>query len=151
MLVRGAVYHHADMTFYDGEKGKKYIVLLNNPGNADPCCFVKVTSQQHDGTTTPGCQGKRLLFHLPQNTDYFPKPTWVQLFDVYPYAKDALHKKNGITFCGTLKPDTIDKIVRCLHDYAMDDIPRNLHPYLQLSPKAEINKLAEMFNKKNRL
>ena len=134
------------MTFYDGEKQNKYIILINNPGENDPCCFVKVTSQPR-GPAKPGCLGKYSLFYIPPKSEYFPKPTWVQLFEVYPYAKESLCQSNGINYCETLSEKIIDQIVQCLHDYAMDDIPRNLHQYLQLAQKAEISKLAEKFNK----
>lgn len=146
MLVRGAIYHHADMTFYDGGQQNKYLVLLNNPGPNDPCCFVKVTSQPR-GPATPGCLGQQALFHIPAKVEYFPKPSWVQLFEVYPYAKDSLSPTNGIKRCGNLSTKIIDQLVQCLNDWAMDDIPRHLHKYLQLSQSAEINKLAALFNK----
>ena len=134
------------MTFYDGEQRNKYIILINNPSNNDPCCFVKVTSQPR-GPATPGCLGKLSLFFIPAKSEYFPKPTWIQLFEVYPYAKESLCKTNGISYCGTLSEKIIDLIVQCLTDFAIDDIPRNLHQYLHLSQKSEISKLAEKFSK----
>lgn len=133
------------MIFYDGEKGDKYIILINDPEPKGIGCFVKVTSQPR-GPFTPGCLGpSHQLFFIPAKAEHFPLPTWVQLHEVYPYAHDSIQPSNGVVHCGRLSSQSVDGVIKCLLAHAGDDLPQNLLRYIQPSKATKLADLAARF------
>jgi hypothetical protein len=47
VFARGSIFVAENFIFSDGTKGKKLLVLLNNPASNDPYLLVKTTSQKH--------------------------------------------------------------------------------------------------------
>ena len=82
MQARGAIYHHRQLVFHNGFTGKKYLILLNTPGKKEPYLFVKTTSQKKDKPSTTGCIKERSLFIIPAGRIFFPKDTWIQLYEL---------------------------------------------------------------------
>ena len=82
MQTRGTIYHHRQMVFHNGFTGKKYLILLNTPGKKEPYLFVKTTSQKKDKPSTTGCIKERSLFFIPAGRIFFPKDTWIQLYEL---------------------------------------------------------------------
>lgn len=147
MQVRGTIYHHNHLIFHDGIVGKKYLVLLNTPSKNEPYLFVKATSQQKDKPLTPGCIKKRSLFFIPGGKTFFPKDTWVQLYELYPIEPKNIDNNKDMTIDGSLDHKVIDDIVNCLFDAEADNIApidkKLLRPPLQDS----LLKLKEKFHK----
>jgi hypothetical protein len=135
------------LVFHNGFTGKKYLVLLNTPSKREPYLFVKATSQKKDKPTTPGCIKNRSLFFIPVGKTFFPKDTWVQLFDLYKFSPNDIDTDNNISVVGSLDAKIIDDIVNCLFDSEEDNIApidkKLLRPPLQDS----LLKLKDMFNK----
>lgn len=125
--MRGSIFHHEQLVFYDGEIGKKYLILLNSPQSNEPYLFVKTTSQkkiypEHD---TPKCLYDNKRFFIPANRYFFPKNTWVQLYEIYPFsAAEMLKSKfdNKLSKVGIIETQLVNQIVNCLINSSRDDI-----------------------------
>lgn len=147
MQARGAIYHHRQLVFHNSFTGKKYLILLNTPGKKEPYLFVKTTSQKKDKPSTTGCIKKRSLFFIPAGETFFPKDTWVQLYDIYEFTPKVIDTNKDITVEGSLDAKMIDDIVNCLFKAEEDNIApihkKLLRPPLQDS----LLKLKEKFNK----
>ena len=147
MQARGAIYHHRQLVFHNGFTGKKYLILLNTPGKKEPYLFVKTTSQKKDKPSTAGCIKKRSLFFIPAGKTFFPKDTWVQLYDIYEFSPKDIDTNKDITVEGSLDAKMIDGIVNCLFEAEEDNIApiqkKLLRPPLQNS----LLKLKDKFNK----
>jgi hypothetical protein len=147
LQARGAIYHHRQLVFHNGFTGKKYLVLLNTPDKNEPYLFVKTTSQKKDEPSTAGCIKNRSLFFIPAGKTFFPKDTWVQLYDIYEFAPNVIDTNKDISVKGNLDVKMIDDIVNCLFETEEDNIApiqkKLLRPPLQVS----LLKLKEKFNK----
>jgi len=122
LQARGAIYHHRQLVFHNGFSGKKYLILLNTPGKKEPYLFVKTTSQKKDKPSTAGCIKKRSLFFIPAGKTFFPKDTWVQLYDIYEFSPKDIDTNKDITVEGSLDAKMIDDIVNCLFEAEEDNI-----------------------------
>lgn len=154
MNPRGTIYHHKEMIFHNGFTGKKYLVLLNTPSNNEPYIFVKTTSQQKNKPTSSGCIKKRSLFFIPGGKTFFPKNTWVQLYEIYtirPIISESLkrtrkraHKEVAHLTYARLKvtPETkpwhfvsIAHEIQTVFEVFLKNVPGdNLHPIWQSNP-----------------
>jgi len=147
LQARGAIYHHRQLVFHNGFVGKKYLILLNTPDKKEPYLFVKTTSQKKDKPSTTGCIKKRSLFFIPAGTTFFPKDTWVQLYDIYEFSPKGIDTNKDITVEGNLDAKIIDDIVNCLFEAEEENIApihkKLLRPPLQDS----LLKLKDKFNK----
>lgn len=89
MLNVGGVYHDPNFQFSDGEEGNKLFVVLGK--DDDFYTVAKTTSQQHERTTTTGCQGVgnqwHSWFHPENQKRCFTKDTWICFNEFYPISK----------------------------------------------------------------
>jgi len=110
------------LVIHNGFTGKKYLILLNTPGKKEPYLFVKTNSQKKDKPSTAGCIKKRSLFFIPAGKTFFPKDTWVQLYDIYEFSPKDIDTNEDITVEGSLDTKMIDDIVNCLFEAEEDNI-----------------------------
>jgi len=122
LQTRGTIYHHKELVFHNGFVGKKYLILLNTPDKEEPYLFVKTTSQRKDKPATAGCIKARSLFFIPASKTFFPKDTWVQLYEIYPIPPKDIDTDKNITVVGSLDVKMIDDIVNCLFEAEEDNI-----------------------------
>jgi hypothetical protein len=144
---RGAIYHHSQLVFHNGFVGKKYLILLNTPSKKEPYLFVKTTSQKKDKPTSPGCIKNRSLFFIPAGKTFFPKDTWVQLYELYPITSKDIDTNKEISVVGTLGAKMIDDIVNCLFEAEEDNIAPVFQKLLRPPLQDSLLKLQDMFNK----
>lgn len=123
MHTRGVIFHHRRLVFHNGFVGKKYLILLNTPSGNEPYLLVKTTSQKKDKPTHPGCIKKRSLFFIPADKTFFPKDTWIQLFEIYPIPPEDIESDKNISIAGNLDAKLIDDIVNCLFEAEQENIP----------------------------
>ncbi|MFH0727103.1 MAG: hypothetical protein V2B19_12285 [Pseudomonadota bacterium] len=147
MQTRGAIYHHSKLEFHNGFSGKKYLILLNTPSKGEPYLFVKTTSQKKNKPSTPGCIKKSSLFFIPAEKTFFPKDTWVQLFELYPISPKDIDLKKEITIVGNLDVKIIDDIVNCLFEAEKENIAPINKNLLRPPIHNSLLKLQEKFNK----
>lgn len=147
MQTRGAIYHHSKLIFHNGFTGKKYLILLNNPGKNEPYLFVKTTSQKKDKPSNAGCIKERSLFFIPAGKTSFKKDTWLQLYEIYPIPPKDIDTTKEITVAGSLDAKMIDDIVKCLFEAEEDNIS-SIHKNLLRPPlHASLLKLKKRFDK----
>jgi len=144
---RGAIYHHSALTFFNGVKGKKYLILLNTPAKSEPYLFVKTTSQKKDKPSTPGCIKEKSLFFIPAGKTFFWQDTWVQLYEIYEFAPHEIDNDKAITIEGSLDVKMIDDLVQCLF-ISEEDTISGVHKKLLRPPLSDsIQKLKNKFSK----
>jgi len=146
LQIRGTIYHHARLTYHDGIVGKKYLVLLNTPGNNEPYLFVKATSQEKTRPKTPGCIKGFSLFFVPAGKAFFPLNTWIQLYDIYEIDPNKVDQKVGMTIEGTLSTKMIDDVVNCLFECESANIPQNRKDLLRPPMIDALQKLKARFD-----
>lgn len=146
MRPRGAIYHHKRLVFHNGVVGIKYLILLNTPAKEEPYLFVKTTSQQKDKPAVPGCIENRSLFFIPGGKTFFPKDTWVQLYELYPIPPEAIDTDKNISVVGTLGTKMIDDIVNCLFEAEEENIPPVFEKLLRPPIQDSLQKLRDRFN-----
>jgi len=145
--ARGTIFHHSRLVFHNGVIRKKYIVLLNTPSGKEPYLLVKATSQQKDKPTTPGCLRERSLFFVPAGKTFFPKNTWVQLYELYPFSPEDIDTNKDITVVGSLNAKTIEALVNCLFESEEDNLPPLYKKLLRPPLQNSLLKLKELFDK----
>jgi len=147
LQTRGTICHHSELVFHNGFIGKKYLILINTPSKNEPYLFLKTTSQKKDKSTTSGCIKKHSLFFIPAGKTFFPKDTWVQLYEIYEFLPQDINTNKKISIVASLDHRTIEAIVNCLFEAEEDNIApvhkKLLRPPLQDS----MLKLREKFNK----
>jgi hypothetical protein len=147
LQTRGTIYHHKELIFHNGFIGKKYLILLNTPGENDPYLFVKTTSRKKNKPTTPGCIKKDSLFFIPAGKTFFPLDTWVQLFERYEFAPKEIDTNKDITIEGSLDVKVIDDIVNCLFETEEDNIIPTHKKLLRPPLHDSLLKLKQKFDK----
>jgi len=145
--ARGTIFHHRQLVFHNGFVGKKYLILLNTPSKNEPYIFVKTTSQQKGKPTKIGCIKSHSTFFMPAGKTFFPKDTWVQLFELYPIPAADINNSNGISIVGGLNAKMIDDIVNCLFESEEDNITQTIKKLLRPPLQDSLLKLKDMFNK----
>ena len=149
MAVRGDIFHHKSLVFHNGHIGKKYLILLNTPSKNESYVFVKTTSQRKDKPTTPGCIKTRSLFFIPLGTTWFQKPTWIQLYEIYPFLPVDVRNKSEIKLVGTLAPRLIEEIIDCLFLTQEHDLPISYRQLLRPPMQESMQKLLDRFGRKH--
>lgn len=147
MHTRGTIFHHSQLVFHNGFVGKKYLVLLNTPSKKEPYLFVKTTSQQKNKPIRAGCLKRLSLFFIPADKTFFPKDTWVQLFDLYQIQPKDIDTNKDISVVGTLNAKMIDDIVNCLFESEEDNIAPTHKNLLRPPMEDSLLKLKDLFNK----
>ncbi len=125
-MAKGAVFHHSQFPFHDGEIGDKYFVVLNDPANDEPYVVAKTTSNLRSRTYTKGCNPKLGVFYISQGTETtFPVDTLIQLLELYEFSQkyvlEAHLKHKRITFRDNLTGVTIAQLINCVRKLK-DDI-----------------------------
>lgn len=124
-MIPGSVYFDKDFAFHDGESGEKLFVVLGSSQGVS--IISKTTSQSYGKGIQFGCQPNDRFhnFHLPVNSCYLKKPTWVCLNEFYELRHVELLQKR---FAGTVNPvcELSDELTRGIQDCALvsDDITK---------------------------
>jgi hypothetical protein len=87
------------------------------------------------------------LFFIPAGKTFFPKDTWVQLYELYPITPKDIDTNKEISVVGTLDAKMIDDIVNCLFEAEEDNIAPVFQKLLRPALKDSLLKLQDMFNK----
>ncbi len=92
MPSQGEIYCHETFKFTDNTIGKKLIVVLNNPGNRDPCIFAKTTSQERRyNNVAPGCSRDKQVFYIPvSKKERFDRDTFIQLYELFEISVEEM-------------------------------------------------------------
>lgn len=123
--MRGRIYFHDKFGFHDGEYGKKFIILINNPQDHDPYLFLKVTSQQKNKPIVYGCHIRQRVFYIPPGKAFFLKDSWVQLHEIYAFSPTELIKAGMdkvLAHKDALSVQMTNEIVNCLLKSCIEDI-----------------------------
>lgn len=136
MQTRGAIYHHRNMTFYDGGSAPKYLILLNTPDKNDPYLFVKTTSRQKYRPNQLGCIAKHTCFLIKGKSSFFKEDTWVLLHERYQFNDKEIDSNPDITIVNRLPNNIIGDIVDCLLKTQKDDLP-GIHKKLLQPPLSD--------------
>ena len=147
MKSRGTIYHHKELVFHNGFTGKKYLILLNTPDKEEPYLFVKTTSQKKNKPSKSGCIQEHSLFFIPAGKTFFPKDTWVQLYEIYPIHPHKIDTDRNISVVGSLDAKMIDDIVNCLFKTEADNIASIYKDMLRPPLHESVLKLKNLFDK----
>jgi len=123
--VRGGIYFHSHFIFHDGDAGKKFIILLNNPKSDEPYIFIKTTSNGNKKPNSYGCHFGRKVFFIPIGTFFFKKDTWAQLHEIYEFSGADIVKsglEQVMKHYETLPLQMINEISNCLIKSCADDL-----------------------------
>ncbi len=125
-MAKGAVFFHSDFPFHDGEKGRKFFVILNDPQDEEPYLVIKTTSQLHNKSYQKGCNERFGGFFIPAGTEkLFAISTLLQLIEIYEFSAEEFLKgsmqEKVITSIGNLDSMLIAQIVNCIRKLK-DDI-----------------------------
>lgn len=114
----GSIFFDKDFHFHDGESGEKLFVVLGSDKGVS--IVAKTTSQPYGKGIAYGCQPNDRFhnFHLPVNSCYLKKTTWICLDEFYELKLSDLLQKR---FSGTVNHicDLIVKITREVQDCAL--------------------------------
>lgn len=146
MVVRGTIFYNSKFPFKNGERGKKYLILLNTPSKGESYFLVKTTSQRKDKPITPGCIKKRSLFFIPARRTFFPENTWVQLYELYE--EQEAEGDPEFRIVSNLDSKMIDQIIECLLASQGDDISPHQKKLLKVPIGDSLLKLKEYFGGK---
>lgn len=146
MVVRGTIFKNARFVFEDGIVGNKYLILLNTPSQGEPYLLVKTTSQQKNKPSTPGCIKHMSLFFVPAGKTFFPKDTWLQLYELYEEV--GADRDPNYRIAGALPSKMVDDIIRCLMASEGKDISQHHLALLNQPLGQSLQKLKEHFNKR---
>ena len=147
MFARGLIFVAENFIFSDGTKGKKLLILLNNPTKSDPYLLVKTTSRKHSKPDTLGCiHNYYQVYFIKANSPFFKKDTWVQLDDHFPFSQKTISTK--LKHIGALPNKTIELIISCFLKINEQDLSPKVHSYIVPKIAQGINALANKFNKR---
>ena len=147
MFARGSIFVAENFIFTDGTKGRKILVLLNNPASNDPYLLVKTTSQKHSKPDTLGCiESYHKVYFIQANSPFFKKDTWIQLDDYFQFSQKNITKK--LKHIGVLPSKTIKLIIDCFLKINKQDLSPKIHSYIVPKIEQGIRALANKFNKR---
>jgi len=117
-MNRGAVFFYSKLKFHDGEEGKKFLIVLNNPnGNQNYLCG-KTTSKPKKNLNNPGCYSNENIFVVDPIPGCFSVKTWIQFHEYYEFKSSyflKLHlQEKTLTKKADLPPKIIDSIIKCI-------------------------------------
>jgi len=128
MPYKGEVYYSEKFKFYDGEIGQKLFIVLNNPSGTEPYIVAKTTSQPIMKYNL-GCNPGSGIFFIKSNMECFPKDTFIQLIELYPFTnKDFLsgHFEVSLKKIDNLSELCFRQIINCIKRMK-DDIPQQYY------------------------
>jgi hypothetical protein len=148
MFARGSIFLDENFQFRDGTKGRKLLILLNNPAKNDPYFLVKTTSKQHEKSKTPGCieQPYQAYFIQGNSGDFFEVNTWIQLDDYFMFEQKSVKKK--LNYIGKLSEKTTKLVIDCFRKINEQDLSPKILDYLYPKIEQGIRALANKFNKR---
>ena len=118
-MKKGTILFHPSFEFTDGETGRKYLIILNDPDlkKSEPFLLVKTTNKFRNKPDPLGCHADKNVYTINANQDFFPKNPWVQFFEIFEvdsakFIKD--HFEKGFEMKGSLKPETLRAIINCI-------------------------------------
>lgn len=125
-MAKGAVFHHSQFPFHDGEIGDKYFVVLNDPETDETYVVAKTTSNLRNRAYATGCNPKFGVFYISQGTEKtFLIDTLIQLVELYEFSQkevlEAHLKHKTITFRDDLTVTTVSQLINCIRKLK-DDI-----------------------------
>ena len=127
-MEKGDIFFHPDFQFHDGEVGEKRFIVLNSPTGNDSFLVVKTTSKLHGRSPMVGCNTNNDShgdFYILAG-DCFPLDTLVQLWDIYEFTIDEMHKGQMVDKIikpiGSLPDKLFTQIIFCYHQLK-EDIP----------------------------
>jgi hypothetical protein len=116
-MQRGTVLLHEAFEFENGDIGKKFLIVVNNPAQNDPYLMCLTTSQRGNRPDREGCHPQTGVYVLRVGYDFFELQTWVQLYRIYEADAKALLKARfdgNLTIKANLQDQTIRAIVNCI-------------------------------------
>ncbi|MCK5493834.1 MAG: hypothetical protein KAJ14_12055 [Candidatus Omnitrophica bacterium] len=111
------VFYCPRFKFYDGETGKKLLLVLNEPSEGQPYLIVLVTSQQKNRKDVPGCYHKEGYYFIKENETWFSENTWLLFRPIYAFdfAKVLTESfSNNLTYKDQITEDFYIKILNCM-------------------------------------
>ena len=113
----------------NGNIGKKYIVVLNEPVGDESYVVAKTTSNLRDRSFSIGCNPAPSVFFIPaKNEKSFPVDTLIQLSDLYEFSKAEFLKGSltdrEIEYQSDLANITVSQLINCIRKLK-DDISEN--------------------------
>lgn len=134
-LKSGCILFDTEFKFKDNEIGEKLIVLLNNPQGDEPFLFCRTTSIEkppYKIKTPFGCQKNSQYFFI-NKCEFFPKDTWLLLYDIYEYSKAHILKKawdKKIKIIKSINDNILGQIKNCVK-YSIDISEKHLKMILK--------------------
>ncbi len=116
-MQRGTVLLHEKFEFENGDIGKKFLIVLNNPAQNDPHLVCPTTSQRGNRPDMEGCHPGKGVLVLRAGYDFFKLQTWVQFYRIYEKDANAFlqdHFKGRLNIKANLRDQTIRSIVNCI-------------------------------------
>ena len=126
-MQKGEIFFHKNLEFFNGEFGKKLLVLLNTPKKQENYIFCKTTSQEKERPKVPGCHPNKSLFFIPAGQEFLNENTWIQLEEFHQFHATTVlqHKWKGyLERKGKLQDLTIRQIINCIKK--LKDIEENV-------------------------
>ena len=120
-LKPGCILFDTKFVFKDNEIGEKLIILLNNPRKNEPFLFCRTTSIEkppYTIKTPPGCQKNSQYFFI-NAYEFFPKDTWLLLYEIREYGKARILKKafdKEISIINSINDIILRQIKNCVKD-----------------------------------
>ena len=120
-LKPGCILFDTKFVFKDNEIGEKLIILLNNPRKNEPFLFCRTTSIEkppYTIKTPPGCQKKSQYFFI-NACEFFPKDTWLLLYEISEYGKARILKKafdKELSIINSINDTILRQIKNCIKD-----------------------------------
>lgn len=116
-MTPGTILFDQDFKFFDGESARKLLIVLND-GECGYYVIVKLTSQRHEKSATPGCQPRDRFqnFYLPQGSCVLSKNSWAMLDEYYetdPNRLFQLKLKGQLEVIGGLGDATTKALLVC--------------------------------------
>jgi len=115
-MIKGTVFCHINLTFKNGDTGKKLLVVLNNQSGSDPFLCCKTTSQKRYDLDREGCYSEKNVFVINQAP--FNVKTWIQfdLYSIFEFTSVELLKlkfNEEVKVIGCIATNYINGIVNC--------------------------------------
>lgn len=92
-MTPGSIFFDRNFAFQDGESGEKLFVIIGT--HSGTTVVAKTTSRPYGKGINYGCQPDDRFhnFHLPSNTCYLKKVTWICLDEFYEFNNAQLLQK----------------------------------------------------------
>jgi len=117
-MNRGAVFFYSELTFHDGGKGEKLLIVINSPKKGQNYLCCKTTSKPKNNKTNPGCYSNDSLFVVDPIQGCFRIKTWIQFHEIYEFRSIdflKLHfKDQTLNKKADLPQRIFDSLIECI-------------------------------------